>query len=68
MLVFPVAPHPPFQAVSTGHAAISKMCAALTEWAAKVGKPKRAERLLPPAGLQEQFEVLAEIPVENTYR
>lgn len=44
------------------------MCAALTQWAAKVGKPKRPERLLPPAGLQEQFEVLAEIPVENTYR
>jgi polyribonucleotide nucleotidyltransferase len=57
------------QAVATGHAAISQMCKALTQWAAEVGKqPKRPERLLPPEGLEEQFSVLTDAQVDAAFR
>jgi hypothetical protein len=57
------------QAIATGHAAISQMCADLTRWAAEVGKqPKRPERLLPPGGLDKQFAVLADSQVDAVYR
>lgn len=60
---------PCLQAVATGHAAISKMCASLTQWASEIGKqPKRPERLLPPVGLNDQFTLLADTQVEAAYR
>lgn len=56
------------QAVAAGHAAISSMCQQLTEWAARVGKAKRPERVLPPAGLGEALAELAGHKVEELYR
>lgn len=56
------------QAVAAGHAAISSMCKALTEWAALVGKPKRRERVLPPPGLHDALVALAAQQVEDAYR
>jgi hypothetical protein len=44
------------------------MCQQLTAWAAKVGKPKRSERLLPPAGLKEALTELAAAQLEQAYR
>lgn len=44
------------------------MCADLTAWAAKVGKAKRSERVLPPAGLSETLAELATHKVEELYK
>jgi hypothetical protein len=59
---------PLLQAVAAGHAAISAMCLQLTDWAARVGKPKRAERLLLPDGLNDIMTQLAAEQVETAYR
>jgi polyribonucleotide nucleotidyltransferase len=56
------------QAVAAGQAAISSMCKQLTAWAAKVGKPKRTERVLPPAGLKEALTELASAQLQQAYR
>jgi hypothetical protein len=37
-------------------------------WAAKVGKPKRTERVLPPAGLKEALTELAADQLQQAYR
>ncbi|KAF6256365.1 putative polyribonucleotide nucleotidyltransferase [Scenedesmus sp. NREL 46B-D3] len=56
------------EAVAAGQAAISSMCRQLAAWAAKVGKPKRSERVLPPQGLKEALTELAAAGLEKAYR
>ncbi|KIY96871.1 polyribonucleotidenucleotidyltransferase, partial [Monoraphidium neglectum] len=56
------------EAVGVGERAISKMCAEMEEWAAKVGKPKRTDRVLLPAGLEERVIALTRDAVEAAYR
>jgi len=47
------------ESVRVGAEAISSMCKQMAEWAARVGKPKSTDLVLPPEGLREKVEELA---------